>query len=113
MTQIIGGKRKEKKKLWIIKFSEIENYSCLKYRRQTAIFDHPSHRTCIALHPSETASSVKPNYHKIRYFTSTYITILRLPMAEAAAKSLGEGKSPKLVSSDHCHVSMKPPQLDD
>lgn len=26
-------------------------------------------------------------------------------MAEAAAKSLAEGKSPKLVSSDHCHIS--------
>lgn len=35
----------------------------------------------------------------------THITIFRFPMAEAAAKSRGEGKSPKLVSSDHCHMS--------
>lgn len=33
------------------------------------------------------------------------ITILWFPMAEATVKSLGEGKSPKLVSSDHCHIS--------
>lgn len=36
---------------------------------------------------------------------NTHITIFRFPIAEAAAKSLGEGKSPKLVSSDHCHIS--------
>lgn len=36
---------------------------------------------------------------------TTHITIFRFPMAEAAAKSRGEGKSPKLVSSDHCHIS--------
>lgn len=34
-----------------------------------------------------------------------HITILRFPTAEAAAKSRGEGKSPKPVSSDHCHIS--------
>lgn len=33
------------------------------------------------------------------------MTIFRFPIAEADAKSLGEGKSPKLVSSDHCHIS--------
>jgi hypothetical protein len=33
------------------------------------------------------------------------MTIFRFPIDEAAAKSLGEGKSPKLVNSDHCHIS--------
>lgn len=34
-----------------------------------------------------------------------YMTIFRFPIAETAANSLGDGKSPKLVSSDHCHIS--------
>lgn len=36
---------------------------------------------------------------------NTYITIFWFPIADAAAKSRGEGKSPKLVNSDHCHIS--------
>lgn len=36
---------------------------------------------------------------------NTHITILWFPIADAAAKSRGEGKSPKEVSSDHCHIS--------
>lgn len=37
---------------------------------------------------------------------NTHITIFLFPIAEAAAKSRGEGKSPKLVSSDHCQISV-------
>ena len=33
------------------------------------------------------------------------MTIFLFPIDEAAAKSRGEGRSPKLVSSDHCHMS--------
>lgn len=35
----------------------------------------------------------------------THKTIFWLPIAAAAEKSRGVGKSPKLVSSDHCHIS--------
>lgn len=33
------------------------------------------------------------------------MTIFLFAIAEAAAKSRGDGKSPKLVNSDHCHIS--------
>jgi len=36
---------------------------------------------------------------------NAYITIFLFPMAEAAANSRGDGKSPKPVISDHCHKS--------
>jgi hypothetical protein len=36
---------------------------------------------------------------------NAYITIFLFPMAEAAANSRGDGKSPKPVISDHCHRS--------
>lgn len=38
-------------------------------------------------------------------FLNTHNTIFWLPIAAAAEKSRGVGKSPKLVSSDHCHIS--------
>jgi len=36
---------------------------------------------------------------------NAYMTIFLFPMAEAAANSRGDGKSPKPVISDHCHRS--------
>lgn len=89
---------------------EIEkNYLCPRHTHLTATSSHPSHHTCI-----------KIKFHSLKYIIenpttdgqqkdamhNTHITIFLLAIAEAAAKSRGDGKSPKLVNSDHCHISV-------